>query len=71
MLELIGLLVSVAKATTSRRSKISRLSFLGSSNVWSISVCFCVLVKEHSHYGVAVHKVLSRSSDCQELLTYV
>ena len=29
----------------------------------------CVLVKEHLHYGVAVHKVLSRSSDCQELLT--
>ena len=32
VLELIGLLVSVAKATTSRRS-ISCLSFLGSSNV--------------------------------------
>ena len=27
----------------------------------------CVLVKEHLHYGVAVHKFLSRSSDCQEL----
>ena len=29
----------------------------------------CVLLKEHLHYGVAVHKFLSRSSDCQELLT--
>ena len=56
MLELIGLLISVAKATTARRSKISCFSFLGSSNVLSISVCMCVLVKEHLHYGVAVHK---------------
>ena len=71
MLELIGLLVSVARQRRRDGLKLAVSVFLADQMSDKISVCICVLLKEHLHYGVAVHKFLSRSSDCQELLTYV
>ena len=65
MLELIGLLVRVARQRRRDGLKLAVLVFLAHLTSDQFQS------EEHSHYGVAVHKFLSRSSDCQELLTYV